>query len=80
MERTKKRKEQDLLFDLGGGAFCGLQVLHQFCVAQEVPRSRGQTRQQVVLQRFQSDLETVLLLRQIGLRNTETHTKKLFFI
>lgn len=66
--------------DLCGGALGRLQVFHQLRVAQEVSRGRGQTGQQVVLQRLQSDLEAILLFRQLGLRkkrkkkNEVTHT------
>lgn len=63
----------DLVLDLRGGALGRLQVFHQLRVAQEVSRGRGQTGQQVVLQRLQSDLEAILLLRQLRLH---THTRE----
>lgn len=62
--------------DLCGGALGRLQVFHQLRVAQEVSRGRGQTGQQVVLQRLQSDLEAILLLRQLGLRKKNNKIEK----
>ena len=59
----------DLVLDLGSGGLGVLEVLHQLCVAQEIAACRGQPRQQVVLQLLQQDLELVLLLRQVILKN-----------
>lgn len=57
-----------LLLDLIGRVLGGLQVLHQGRVPQEVPRRRRQPGQQGVLQLLQDNLEFVLGLGEVRLR------------
>lgn len=56
-----------LLLDVHGRALCRLQVLHQRCVPQEVPRGGGEPGEQGVLQLLQVDLELILAFCEICL-------------